>query len=420
MYEWIRRLFPVCRSLTGEGVRASLRSVKEELPELALHEVPTGTRCFDWTIPDEWNIRDAFVLDASGRRVLDFRACNLHVMGYSEPVDKEVDWEELNAHLHSLPEQPDAIPYATSYYKRDWGFCCTHNHRLRLTPQKYRVVIDATLEPGHMTYASAFLPGRSEETILLSTYVCHPSMANNELSGPALQTAVGRWIKEKPRRCSYLLLYLPETIGAVYYLSRHLDQLRRTVTAGFVLSCCGDERGWSYLPSREGGTLSDRALLHVLEHLHPEFIRYSFLDRASDERQYQSPGVDLPVIPFARSLYRRYPEYHTSLDDLSLVSPQGLQESFDALVTCLEVLEGNRIYRRTCLCEPQLSKRGLYPATSIKGGNDAAADNMIDFLAYCDGRRDLLEVARRMGTPAWLCVPMARKLEESGLLEPAS
>lgn len=418
MYDWICRLFPVCRSITGDGVRATLRSIKDDLPELALHEVPSGTKCFDWTVPDEWNIRDACVVDASGRRVIDFRAGNLHVVGYSEPVDKEVEWEELDAHLHSLPNQPDAIPYVTSYYKRTWGFCCTHRQRQRLMPGKYRVIIDATLAPGHMSYGTAFFPGQSEKTVLLSTYVCHPSMANNELSGPALQTEVGRWLKEKPRRNSYLLLYLPETIGSIYYLSRNLAHLQRTVTAGFVLSCCGDDRAWSYLPSREGATLSDRVLLHVLEHMHPSFKRYEFLDRASDERQYQSPGVDLPVIPFARSLYRNYPEYHTSLDDLSLVSPQGLQHSFDTLTACLEILEANRIYRRTCLCEPQLSGRGLYPTTSIKDGYSGGVELMIDFLAYCDGRNDLLEVARRLGVSAQLCFPVARTLVETGLLEP--
>ena len=418
MYQWIRRLFPVCRSLTGDGVRTTLRSLQEELPELALHEVASGTTCFDWTVPDEWNIRDACVYTEAGERILDFRVNNLHVVGYSEPVDKVVSLEELDAHLHSLPDQPDAIPYVTSYYRRTWGFCCTHNQRKQLTRQRYRVHIDATLEPGHMTYATAFFPGRSVETILLSTYMCHPSMANNELSGPALQTAIGQWIKEKPRRYSYLLLYVPETIGAIYYLSRNLSRLQRTVEAGFVLSCCGDDRQWSYLPSRQGNTLSDRALLHTLQYQHPDFVRYSFLDRASDERQYQSPGVDLPVIPFARSLYRHYPEYHTSLDDLSLVSAEGLQHSFDTLTTCLEVLEANRTYRNTCLCEPQLGKRGLYPTTSIKGGYDDTVDIIINFLAYCDGKTSLLDVAQRIGVPAWRCVPIVRKLRENGLLEP--
>ena len=417
MYQWIEEVFPLCRSLTGDGVRATLRSLRQTLPELELFEVPSGTRCFDWTVPDEWNIREAYVSNESGEKIIDFARHNLHLMGYSEPVDSTVSLAELDAHLHSLPDQPDAIPYVTSYYRRNWGFCCTHHLRQSLTEQRYRVYIDSTLAPGHLSYATAFFPGQSEETILLSTYMCHPSMANNELSGPALQTALGRWIKSQPRRYSYLLLYVPETIGTIYYLSRHLPQLQHTVKAGFVLSCCGDNRDWSYLPSREGQTLSDKVLLHWLENTHPDFSRYTFLDRASDERQYQSPGVDLPLIPFARSLYRHYPEYHTSLDDLSVVSVEGLQQSFEALTTCLELLEENHVYRNTCLGEPQLGKRGLYPTTSIKGGYDDTVDIIINFLAYCDGKRDVLDVARAIGVPAWRCLPQVRKLVDNGLLK---
>ena len=417
MYQWVSDLFPLCRSLTGEGVRATLRYLREHLPEMEFFEVPSGTTCFDWTVPDEWNIREAWVANEAGEKIINFAEHNLHVVGYSEPVDKVVSLAELNEHLHSLPDQPNAVPYVTSYYRRNWGFCCTHNLRQSLSEQQYRVYIDSTLAPGHMTYASAFFPGESEKTILLSTYMCHPSMANNELSGPALQTALGRWVKEKKRRHSYLLLYMPETIGAIYYLSRQLRRLQRTVRAGFVLSCCGDDKAWTYLPSREGNTLSDKVLLYWLEDHQPHFKRYSFLDRASDERQYQSPGVDIPVIPFARSLYRHYPEYHTSLDDLRVVSPKGLQESYDALTGCLELLDENRIYRNTCLCEPQLGKRGLYPTTSIKGGYDDTVDIIINFLTHCDGRLDVLDIAKRIGVPALRCLPEVRKLVENGLLE---
>lgn len=417
MYQWIERVFPLCRSLTGHGTRQTLLSLQETLPELQIHEVPSGTPCFDWTVPDEWNIREAWVCNEAGEKIIDFAANNLHVMGYSEPVDKVVDLAELDEHLHSLPKQPDAIPYVTSYYRRNWGFCCTHALRQSLTEQKYRVHIDSTLVPGHMTYATAFFPGKSEETIMLSTYTCHPSMANNELSGPALQTVLGCWIKKQPRRYSYLLLYAPETIGTLYYLSKNLERLQRTVKAGFVLSCCGDDREWSYLPSRTGDTLSDKVLLHLLENAHPEFKRYSFLDRASDERQYQSPGVDLPIIPFARSLYRHYPEYHTSLDNLNVVSVQGLQNSFDALTIMLKLLEENTVFRTTCLGEPQLGKRGLYPNTSIKDGYDNTVEIIINLLAYCDGKNDVLDLANRIGVPAWRCLPQIRKLLEGGLLE---
>ena len=418
MHAWLRRLFPLCRSLTGDGVRATLREIHEHLPELRVEEVASGTSCFDWTVPPEWNIRDAAVFDEAGERVIDFRRSNLHVVGYSEPVDKEVELDELRARLHTLPDQPEAVPYVTSYYRRTWGFCCAHSLYERLRPQRYRVWIDADLAPGQMSLGSAFFPGELEDTVLLSTYICHPSMANNELSGPVLQTAVGQWIKAAPRRLSYLLLYMPETIGPIYYLSRHLDKLRRTVKAGFVLSCCGDERGWSYLPSRRGDSLSDRVLLAVLEAQHPEFRRYSFLDRASDERQYQSPGVDLPVIPFARSLYRHYPEYHTSLDDCTLVTPRGLAQSLATLTRCLDLLEGNRVYRRTCLCEPQLGRRGLYPTTSTKGDKGAQVVNLSNFLAYCDGQSDLLDIARQIAVPASDCLPLAALLREHDLIRP--
>ncbi|MDR0466486.1 MAG: DUF4910 domain-containing protein, partial [Deltaproteobacteria bacterium] len=227
MYAWARDLFPVRRSLTGDGVRRTLQYLGDLLPELVIREVPSGTECFGWTVPDEWNIRDAFLLDEAGRRIIDFQAHNLHVVGYSEAVDKVLGLEELQAHLHSLPEQPDAIPYVPSYYKRYWGFCLTHAQRLTLTEQRYRAVIDSTLQPGHMSYGEVFLPGETDGTILLSTYVCHPSMANNELSGPVLATAMGRLLRRERRRCSYLILVLPETIGAIYYLSRHLPELKK-------------------------------------------------------------------------------------------------------------------------------------------------------------------------------------------------
>lgn len=241
-------------------------------------------------------------------------------------------------------------------------------------------------------------------------------MANNEVSGPVLQCGLARWLMQSPRRYTYKCIFVPETIGSIYYISQHLRQLQQEVKAGFVLSCCGDNNTYSYLPSRKGDTLSDKVLLHVLEEHHPYFMRYTFLDRASDERQYQSPGVDLPLIPFSRSLYRHYPEYHTSLDDMNFISPTGLQNSFDTLKLCLEILEANNIYHNTCLCEPQLGKRGLYPSTSIKGGYDDSVDIIINFLVYCDGQHDLLDIARLIKVPAERCIPIVQKLVEKGLL----
>lgn len=416
MYHWAEDLFPICRSLTGEGVRQTLRYLQQLLPGLNMHEVPSGTPCFDWSVPEEWNIRAAYVENAAGERIIDFANNNLHVMGYSEPVDTHLTLAELQPHLHSLPEQPTAIPYVTSYYKRTWGFCLSQNQRDALKDETYRVVIDATLASGHMSYAELTIPGESTDTILLSTYVCHPSMANNELSGPVLQCALALWLMQSPRRYTYKCIFVPETIGSIYYISQHLRQLKQEVKAGFVLSCCGDNNAYSYLPSRRGDTLSDKVLLHVLEVHHPDFLRYTFLDRASDERQYQSPGVDLPLIPFSRSLYRHFPEYHTSLDDMNFISPQGLQSSFDTLKLCLEILEANKVYSSTCLCEPQLGKRDLYPSTSIKGGYDDTVDIIINFLVYCDGQYDLLDIAQIIKVPAERCIPIAQKLVEKGVL----
>ena len=414
MHELVRRLFPIARSITGDGVRETLRILGEHVP-LEIHEVPTGTRAFDWTVPPEWSIRDAYILDEAGDRIVDFRRSNLHVVGYSVPVDTTLSLAELQPHLHSLADQPSAIPYVTSYYERRWGFCLSHEQRLRLRDGRYRVVIDSELKEGSLTYGELVIPGATASEVFLSTYVCHPSLANNELSGPVVATWLAKWIAGRPRRYTYRLVFIPETIGSLVYLSRHLDALKANVVAGFNLTCVGDDRAYSFLPSRMGDTLADRVALHVLRARHPDFVRYSFLDRGSDERQYCSPGVDLPVVSVMRSKYHEYPEYHTSLDDLTVVTPAGLEGAYAALRDCLEVLEANRTYRATTLGEPHLGGRGLYPTLGTRSSS-AAVRTTMDLLAYADGAHDLVAIGDLIGVPVMDLQPVAEQLVTHGLL----
>jgi aminopeptidase-like protein len=327
-----------------------------------------------------------------------------------------MDLDALQPHLHSLPDQPDAIPYVTSYYSRRWGFCLTGRARQALAPGRYRAVIDATLAAGELNYGELILPGREPAEVLLSTYVCHPSMANNELSGPVVAAALARWLAALPdRRLTYRIVFLPETIGSIVYLSKHLAHLKARVIAGFVLTCMGDERAWSFLPSRLGGTLADRAALHVLERDVGAFDQYSFLDRGSDERQYCSPLVDLPVVSIMRSKYGTYPEYHTSLDNLDLVTQAGLDGSLAVMKRCLETLEANETFIAAQPCEPQLGRRGLYPTLSTRGSGQAVRA-MMNLIAYADGQHDLLAIADRIGEHVLDCAPVAARLLEAGVI----
>lgn len=416
MHRWATDLFPVCRSITGNGVRETLAYIGRIVPELTVHEVPSGTPAFDWTVPDEWNIRRAYIEDESGNRIVDFANSNLHVLGYSTPVDEWMTLAELQPHLHSLPEQPDAIPYVTSYYARRWGFCLAHSVREKLREGQYHVLIDSTLEPGSLTYGEVLLPGTEEREIFLSTYICHPSLANNELSGPVVTTALARWLTALPeRRYSYRIVFIPETIGSIVYISRHLEELRRKIDAGYVLTCIGDDRAYSLLRSRHGDTLADRAAKLVLRRHAPDHVDYSYLDRGSDERQYCSPGVDLPVASIMRTRYQSYPEYHTSLDDLSLVTPSGLAGGFSVVQQVLKLLEGNRIYRAVHPCEPQLGKRGLYPTLSTRGAGNTVR-SMTNLLAYADGTKDLVEIAEVVGLSADEALETASRLLKAGLI----
>jgi len=418
--ELAKKLFPIYRSITGQGVRDTLAHIKHQLPTLNICEVKSGTRVFDWTVPDEWIIRDAYVTDVSGLKIIDFRNNNLHLVGYSEPVDKWLDLDELDAHLYSNPDQPTAIPYVTSYYERRWGFCLTHNQRQSLSPDLYHAVVDSELRMGVLNFGELILPGQTTQEILLSTYICHPSMANNELSGPVVTVALAKWLMSLPhRRFTYRIVFIPETIGSITYLSQNLDHLKRNVVAGFNVTCVGDNRCYSYLPSRDGDTLSDRAALHVLKHIEPNFKRYTWMDRGSDERQYCSPGVDLPIATIMRSKYGEYKEYHTSHDDFSVVTEQGLAGGFEALRQAIETIENNVKLRMTVLCEPQLGKRGLYPNFNSQELYDQTIRMTMDAISFCDGNRDLLEIAELMGVPISRLVNALQPILNEGLLEPS-
>lgn len=419
MHQLAQRMFPICRSLTGDGTRESLAILKEVIPALELHEVPSGSKVLDWTVPDEWNIREAWISDEGGRRLIDFQNNNLHVVGYSTPIDQFVTRSELEGHLFSVPEQPDAIPYVTSYYARRWGFCLSERQRSALGDGPFHVVIDSDLSLGSMTYGDLVIRGSTDDEVLLSTYICHPSMANNELSGPMVTAALVQWIMSLPqRRYTYRIVVIPETIGSITYLHRHLAHLRAHVKAGWVVTCIGDDRTYSYVPSRLGGSLADRVSLQVLGETQPGFDRYTFLDRGSDERQWCSPGADLPVCSVMRSKYGNYPEYHTSLDDLTLVTPAGLQGGFDTLKSCIELLEGNRRWRTITPGEPHLGPRGLYPTASSKGSLDAAS-TLENVLAYCDGKHDVIDLCERTGAQSSEVLEVLERLAGAQLLEVA-
>lgn len=417
IYEIAKRIFPICRSITGNGVRETLNILKEYVSELQIFEVPSGSQVFDWTVPREWNIKDAYIEDESGQKIIDFKKNNLHVLGYSLPMDKYLSLEELKKIVYTQKEQPEVIPYVTSYYVERSGFCMAQNQLDSLKEGTYHAVIDSELKEGSLTYAEVVLPGKSEKEIFFSTYTCHPSMANNECSGPALQIALINHIKKmQDREFTYRFVFIPETIGSITYLSKNYKELKEKVYSGFNLSCVGDNRDFSFVATRYGNTVTDMVLRHVFSKHTPHFKEYSYLERGSDERQYNAPGIDLPVCGFCRTKYAQYPEYHTSADDLTVISPEGFEGSFDILIKCIDVLEHNKYYKIKVLCEPQLGKRGLYPTISQKGSYDAIR-NMTNFIAYADGKKTLLEIAEFIHADALELLDIVKKLYENGLLD---
>ena len=420
MYKWATDLFKINRSITGEGVRETLSYFSELIPGLKIKSISSGSKVFDWTVPDEWSIKEAYIEDESGNRIVDFSNNNLHIVGYSTPVNQWMDLEDLQKHLHSLPEQPNAIPYITSYYSRSWGFCMTHKQRKLLKSGRYRIYIESDIFPGVLNYGELVIPGDTKEEVLLSTYICHPSMANNELSGPVVTAALSQWLLSlKHRKYTYRIIFIPETIGSIAYLSMNIAHMKQYTVAGYVITCIGDNRTYSFVPSRNGNTLADRAAIHSLKNSIKEFDYYSYLERGSDERQYCSPGVDLPVCSIMRSKYGTFSEYHTSLDNLSLISPEGLEGGYKILKNTLQVIEFNNYYLTLSICEPQLGKRGLYPNLSTKETYKNTR-TMMNILAYADGTTDLIDIANIIDVDINTLYPIIELLVKAKLLKKIS
>jgi aminopeptidase-like protein len=415
MYSMIEELYPICRSITGNGVRQTLHGLQKLVP-LTIHEVPTGTQVFDWTVPKEWNIRDAYVADLNSRRVIDFRKSNLHILNYSIPTQKRVSLEELRQHLFSLPEHPDWIPYRTSYYKEDWGFCLTHNDLSALTESEYDVCIDTTLQDGHLSFGEYYLKGLSSEEVLISCHVCHPSLANDNLSGLVLATFLARHLGNLSLRYSYRFLFIPGTIGAITWLSLN-EKKTPGIKHGLVVACTGDPGKFTYKKSRWGNKEIDRAVTHVLHHSGNEYDVVDFSPYGYDERQYCSPGFNLPVGSLTRTPHGRFPEYHTSADNLDLVQPQYLANSFMTYLSVLQLLENNKRYLNlNPKCEPQLGHRGLYAA--IGGSTHARTSELAILwtLNLADNDHTLLDIADRAGLPFDVIHEAATLLYSHGLL----
>ena len=398
MFRLIERLYPICRSITGNGVRETLRILKEYIP-LQVIEVPTGTQVFDWTVPKEWNIKDAYVKNSKGKIIIDFKKSNLSVVSYSHPVNKSLSLEELKEHLYTLPDHPEWIPYRTSYYQKEWGLCLTQNQLAELENGVYKVCIDASMENGYLTYGEYYLSGKIEEEVLISCHICHPSLCNDNLSGIALAIQLAKELTSESTRYSYRFVFIPGTIGAITWLAMN-EQKTPLIKHGLVLTGVGDSGNISYKKSRRGNAEIDQAAGHVLKQLNKPHKIIEFFPYGYDERQYCSPGFNLPVGCFMRTPHGHYPEYHTSADNLSFIKIESLADSFVSVLTILDVLEQNRKYINTNpKCEPQLGKRRLYEG--IGGQSTQAVDQLalLWVLNMSDGENSLLDIAIRSGCP---------------------
>lgn len=416
MYALMGELYPICRSITGDGVRQTLRALQQHIP-LQIHEVASGTQVFDWTVPREWNIRDAYVKDSQGRKVIDFQRSSLHVLNYSVPVNARMGLAELKEHLHSIPDRPHAIPYRTSYYREAWGFCLAHQQLEQLAEDTYEVVIDSTLQDGHLTYGELVLPGEIDDEVLISCHCCHPSLCNDNLSGLMLSTWLAKALSQQARRYTYRFLYIPGTIGSITWLAMHAEAARK-IKHGLVAACVGDAGHFTYKQSRRGNAEIDRAVAHVLQHAGQPHKIVEFSPYGYDERQYCSPGFNLAVGSLSRTPHGTFPEYHTSDDNLDFVHTDCLAESLQHYLQVIGILERNRTYRNcNPFCEPQLGKRGLYSALGGHKDTKAREMAMLWVLNFADGDHSLLDIAERSDLPFDTVADVADALIAAELLE---
>ena len=421
LYNIVKEIFPIYRSITGNGVEQTLEILKKYCSELEIKRVKSGTRVFDWVVPREWNITAAYIEDEDNNRIIDFLDNNLHIVGYSAPLDIWVEGKDLKNYIFYEEKQPDCIPYITSYYREMSGFCMSKNmyDALDLT-KRYHLVIDSEYdEEGNLTYGEIFLPGKTKKEVLITSYVCHPSMANNECSGPAVVIGLADQVsKMKNRKYSYRFVLAPETNGAITFISQNLENLKNNVVAGYILTCVGDNKEYSIVKSRYGNNISERILENILKNEKEHYKAYSYMERGSDERQYCSPLVNLPMCTFCRTKFFEYPEYHTSADDLDFVSEEGLQGAYDVIMSCIDILESNNKYIATTYCEPQLGKRNLYPTLSRKGTKVMAdSEELLDVFSYSDGKNDLISISEITGISIVKVAKIVELLKNNELLE---
>ena len=416
MYELMREIFPICRSITGNGVRQTLKKIQSILP-IEIHEVPSNTKVFDWTIPKEWNIHDAFVKDPKGEKIIDFNNSNLHVVSYSIPIHKKMSLQELKSHIHTLPKMPDVIPYLTSYYNEDWGFCMTHNDFIKLEEGEYEIMIDSTLENGSLTYGEFLKIGEVEDEFLISCYICHPSMCNDNLSGPVLATILGKYLKEIKTKFSYRFLFIPETIGAITWLSKNEKSIHK-IKNGLIATCLGDSGIMTYKKTRNGDNEIDRISKYVLENSKQEFNIIDFLPIGSDERQFCSPAFNLPVGSLMRTMHGKFPEYHTSADNLDFVKAENLEDALIKYSGIIFILENNKKYiNLNPKCEPQLGKRGLYRQLGSQKNSEEKELAMFWILNQSDGKNSLLDIAIKSKLDFYLIKQVSDELLEHDLLK---